>query len=282
VNKFFYQDSSSFSGPHSIPDYDWVEVMRWGDFYGPYNACDGGESGIWFFIMPGSGVKVNIGRSIRLPSAGEAFKFFKNKAKKEINHEMFFCPIVLQLGYDSFMYATDNDWWIHHASGIKRNQTELAICSPDLRASASFRASHVGHEHYTQKKKKSDHPTEPKWKGKKSATKPRRLGNTSSFFGRRAGVSVPSGSGLKKARYDRSMNRRWLTSQMHAAQNKSKHTLREKHDSSSKSQSANAKENPCSVKGMVKGTCPDLFLRTADGGTCKCDNKLGYLNCHLR
>ena len=50
----------------AIADHAWVEVLRYGVPAAPTRhhglGCDGGGYGTWFYVAPGSGVKVNVGR----------------------------------------------------------------------------------------------------------------------------------------------------------------------------------------------------------------------------
>jgi hypothetical protein len=148
INQFFYQDSSSFSGPDTIRDNEWPEVMRWREFKGPLNCCDGGFYGTWFFIMPGSGIQAFIGKAIRFSSRDELHSFLKiGKYDPNENHrkrdDLEVCARVLERNFDSAMFVND-DHYVKHESGIKRNQTELVICNPNASPYArKYKAAHV-------------------------------------------------------------------------------------------------------------------------------------------
>ena len=54
------------AGP-DLADHAWVEVLRYGADGGVRGlGCDGGGYGTWFFVAPGSGVRVNVGRLLAL------------------------------------------------------------------------------------------------------------------------------------------------------------------------------------------------------------------------
>ena len=136
VNVFFYQNDIPFDGIHSIPDYSWVEVMRWKHFIGPHEIT-GSAYGTWFFGMPGSGIFVNVGKALRLSNRDEAkarlrstaLEVHKFDARRDGHpDDWFYCIGASKLGFDSVWVETDDAWYTNHSSLLRRGQTELVLC----------------------------------------------------------------------------------------------------------------------------------------------------------
>lgn len=139
VNVFFYQNDIPFGGIHSVPDYSWVEVMRWKNFTGPHEK-PGSVYGTWFFGMPGSGVFVNVGRALRFSNRTEAGARLKSAAQEAgfrdkrqaenvgASDDWFYCIGARKLGFDSVWFEVDDAWYVKHSSSLRRGQTELVFC----------------------------------------------------------------------------------------------------------------------------------------------------------
>jgi hypothetical protein len=139
VNVFFYQNDIPFGGIHSVPDYSWVEVMRWKKSKGP-GEKPGSAYGTWFFGMPGSGVFVNVGRTLRFSNRTEAGARLKSAAreagfrdKRQAGNvgafdDWFYCMGARKLGFDSVWVEVDDAWYLNHSSSLRRGQTEMVFC----------------------------------------------------------------------------------------------------------------------------------------------------------
>lgn len=117
-----------FQGTHrnwENPDHSWMEVTRWQiPCTPPEIHCDMNGYGCWFFVTPGSGVFVNVGRSLRRSSRDEVDHLLN------AGNNGTWCQRALELGYDSIQVGTETSNYVHHSSGSKkRDQTELVICS---------------------------------------------------------------------------------------------------------------------------------------------------------
>ena len=85
--------TNAFSAPTFFPDHRWVEVLRLGiDFQ------EGGLYGCWFFASPGSGVFLNLGRSLRAT-----------------NRSMLAVALQLNLTAKGRMFLDWNPWRFEHA-----------------------------------------------------------------------------------------------------------------------------------------------------------------------
>ena len=141
VNVFFYQNDIPFDGIHSIPDYSWVEAMRWKHFHGPHEQA-GAAYGTWFFGMPGSGIFANVGKALRFSNRDEAkarlrstaleagFRNINQAGNHQAGHpdDWFYCMGASKLGFDSVLLETDDAWYTNHSSLLRRGQTELVLC----------------------------------------------------------------------------------------------------------------------------------------------------------
>ena len=155
-------------------DHSWVEVTRFGpepcSAAQSHHMCEGrvhpwterrsqqqqlhGSSlaslaastrpfGCWFFIASGSGVWVNIGRSLRFPSRAAAWRMLGNKLRVPASQRLadsacrdyLWCSAALQLGADSIQVRVDghatcaNLRYVSHRSKLDREMSELVICS---------------------------------------------------------------------------------------------------------------------------------------------------------
>ena len=87
---------NAFSAPTFFPDHRWVEVLRLGiDFQ------EGGLYGCWFFASPGSGVFLNLGRSLRAT-----------------NRSMLAVALQLNLTAKGRMFLDWNPWRLEHNTRI--------------------------------------------------------------------------------------------------------------------------------------------------------------------
>ena len=106
-----------------------VDVMRWNASGSRQKLCDGGRYGYWFFVTPGTSIKVQIGRSLRLASREDAGILLSNDSSRTDRNDTGWCDSARKMGYDSIQIVTEGAYYVKHASKRKRRQTELVICS---------------------------------------------------------------------------------------------------------------------------------------------------------
>ena len=121
-------------------DGEWVQVTRWASSDRPVaqwqSLCEGNVSkgkswtsyGCWFFVTPGSGVFVNVGRSLRF-SSRQAARAFLSAADKSTPVDLNWCTRALELGYDSVQIGAEHASYMRHESGQERDVAEVVICS---------------------------------------------------------------------------------------------------------------------------------------------------------
>eukprot|EP00316_Scyphosphaera_apsteinii_P017309 CAMPEP_0119340814 /NCGR_PEP_ID=MMETSP1333-20130426/101060_1 /TAXON_ID=418940 /ORGANISM="Scyphosphaera apsteinii, Strain RCC1455" /LENGTH=187 /DNA_ID=CAMNT_0007352645 /DNA_START=531 /DNA_END=1091 /DNA_ORIENTATION=- len=130
-NPLFKRDVSRRSWNHS--DHAWVEVTRWPtrcllmastftNGRGMPTLCDGllqdNETyGIWFFAAGGSGVWVNLGRSLRFEGRRQAKAYLCKHGSPSAcpGHatltDRYWCKAALNLGYDSIQVGQRGVAW---------------------------------------------------------------------------------------------------------------------------------------------------------------------------
>lgn len=128
--------------PMAFPDGSWVEVARYAERTS-YVGSDGGGYGVWYWLVPGSGVSVNIGRALRFKDKREAIHWAnhhhpKNTTLKcmdfdndscDTHPDALFCAAARFHSYDSVIVRRD---WIKfgHVSGSRSDVIELIVCPP--------------------------------------------------------------------------------------------------------------------------------------------------------
>jgi len=132
-----------------ITDHSWVEVLRYSvPEVPPYRGlgCDGGGYGTWFYVAPGSGVKVNVGRLLTFVTKKAALAYAlqhavanttlpceiwsedETRGPRCVTHsDSHLCDAARRLGKDSVFiekvdYGTDAFEW----SGRRQ---ELILCT---------------------------------------------------------------------------------------------------------------------------------------------------------
>ena len=127
--------------PTVLSDHSWVEVARYAERTS-YVGSDGAGYGVWFFLVPGSGVRVNIGRSIRFDNKLHAVAWSQKMASQIklgcentgmascLQHEdMYFCAAARLKGYDSMVVWHDPAYpGTPHYSGLRSDNVELVLC----------------------------------------------------------------------------------------------------------------------------------------------------------
>ena len=140
-------------GNHS--DYTWVEVTRWptgcmaslanswSNRRGMPTACDGllgtERYGCWFFVARGSGVFVNVGRSLRMAKPKHLRQLLNptrdangrrvDQAALNPKMDRNWCERALELGFDSIQLQTVGAPFVRHISDGDRGLVEIVICS---------------------------------------------------------------------------------------------------------------------------------------------------------
>jgi len=139
-NPYVYNTISPLS--YSFPDFSWVEVVRFAARTS-YVGSDGAGYGLWFWIVPGSGVRVNIGKSIRFVDKTLAVEWSKQVAgNTQLNctstdsasctehDDIFFCTAARLHGYDSII-TKRHFIKMAHLSGRSSDMLELILCPPE-------------------------------------------------------------------------------------------------------------------------------------------------------
>ena len=139
-NPYVYNRTSPLS--YSFPDNSWVEVVRFAA-HTSYVGSDGAGYGLWFWIVPGSGVRVNIGNSIRFVDKRLAVQWSKQVAgNAQLNctstgsasctehDDIFFCAAARLRGYDSII-TRRHFIKMAHLSGQPSDMLELILCPPE-------------------------------------------------------------------------------------------------------------------------------------------------------
>lgn len=137
-NPFVYMDEKA--RPMAFPDHSWVEVARYAERTS-YVGSDGGGYGIWYWLLPGSGVSVNIGRALRFYDKREAIHWanFHHPQNATLNCMEFehdscdthpdalFCAAARYHDFNSIIVRRD---WIKfgHVSGSESDVIELILC----------------------------------------------------------------------------------------------------------------------------------------------------------
>lgn len=139
-NPLVYTDHRS--RPMAFPDHAWVEVARYAERTS-YVGSDGGGYGVWYWLLPGTGVSVNIGRSVRFADKREAIHWAnthhpRNTTLKcmefdndscDTHPDALFCAAARHHQFDSVIVRRD---WVKfgHVSGSHSDVIELILCPP--------------------------------------------------------------------------------------------------------------------------------------------------------
>ena len=135
-------------------DGSWVEVTRWASkcaLHPSVMRCDGRQPatmsrggqktgpwtyGCWFFLVGrGTGVYVNVGRSMRFQSRAHLSRHFglQDRFSNYYQPDFEWCKHALKLGYDSILVGSENSstWRPQSRLGElpEHSQAELVICS---------------------------------------------------------------------------------------------------------------------------------------------------------
>lgn len=126
--------------PMAFTDHSWVEVVRYAERT-TYVGSDGGGYGVWYWLLPGGGVSVNIGRSLRFNDKRKAIRWAnthhpQNTTLKcmEFEHDScdthtdaLFCAAARFHAYNSIIVRRD---WVKysHVSGSQSDVIELILC----------------------------------------------------------------------------------------------------------------------------------------------------------
>lgn len=138
-NPFVYTDEHPV--PYVYKDHSLVEVTRFAQRTG-YVGSDGAGYGLWFWVLPGSGVAVNIGKAIRFSNKNDAIVWSQRVAKKSelacattgmqsctVAADTYFCAAARIEGYDSVISWRDRTYYgSPHVSGVRSDIVELILC----------------------------------------------------------------------------------------------------------------------------------------------------------
>lgn len=137
-NPYIYVDQHS--RPMAFPDHSWVEVARYAERTS-YVGSDGGGYGIWYWLVPGTGVAVNIGRSVRFEEKKHAIHWANHHAPPnttlscldfendscDTHDDSLLCAAARHFNFDSMIVRRK---WIKmgHVSGSHSDILELILC----------------------------------------------------------------------------------------------------------------------------------------------------------
>ena len=91
--------------------------------------------GCWYFVAPGTGVSVNIGRSLSFDSRQHASDYFDTMSDNARwngmgwSDDTAWCTVALERGFDSIQVNVDSAPYVHHESRTDRGMVELVVCS---------------------------------------------------------------------------------------------------------------------------------------------------------
>jgi hypothetical protein len=141
-NPYVFVDSTP--RPTVLRDHAWIEVARYAERTS-YVGSDGGGYGLWFWVVPGSGVRVNIGRAVRFDNKFYAIDWgIKRAADVTLNCETsgmasclehadtYICAAARMESYDSVIIWRDPTYpGSPHYSGLRSDVLELIVCPKD-------------------------------------------------------------------------------------------------------------------------------------------------------
>ena len=149
----YFQRSSARRANWNASDGTWVEVTRINSDCAQVNSLLVGDglmplprnyttrvvNGCWFWVAPGSGVWLNVGRSLRMPSR-HALDHLVVGVKNALTRfdanwiDQRWCGWARARGYDSVQVGVEMDHlsprvrYTKHASGAVRDSAELVVC----------------------------------------------------------------------------------------------------------------------------------------------------------
>jgi len=134
---------------HLVPeirDHDRVGVVRYSAHTAPGLGCDGGGYGVWFFVMPGSDVEVDVGRILTFDTKIQAIEFAQQQTnlnatytlpctqwnnevgpRCEQHGDTELCEAVRRVGRDSALIRNIN--YGRDAVQPTGTRTELILCT---------------------------------------------------------------------------------------------------------------------------------------------------------
>jgi hypothetical protein len=142
ANPLVYTDSSP--RVMNIADDAWVEVTRFASRTSRVGS-DGGGYGLWFWVLPGSGVGVNIGKAVRFVDKPLAIAWARSVLPKgtdkelacnsgsfsedscDTHDDLLLCRAALLEGYDSLLLKRKKIKF-GHVSGRQSDVLELVLC----------------------------------------------------------------------------------------------------------------------------------------------------------
>ena len=86
------------------------------------------RTGCWFFLARGSGVFVNIGRSLRRGTRQEVTSLLLGRRDLDDADDEW-CDAAVRRGYDSVLVGTEGAGYTTHESELTRDAAELVVCS---------------------------------------------------------------------------------------------------------------------------------------------------------
>ena len=138
-NPYVYVDAAP--RPFVFKDHSLVEVARFAQRTS-YVGSDGNGYGIWFWVTPGSGIAVNIGKCLRFEDKNSAVEWSQNVAAGTelacastglksctVAKDTLFCAAARKQGYDSILSWRDRTYYgSPHVSGRRSDIVELILC----------------------------------------------------------------------------------------------------------------------------------------------------------
>ena len=137
----------------NITSHTWIEVTRFGSDCFPTNNVIIGDgllpsqsgsassrvlNGCWFFVGSGTGVFVNVGRCLALPSRAamdeRMMSWLHIKRQVAVKADRRWCSYAVAHGFDSIAVGTESDrlglgMYIRHQSKQVRSNAELIVCN---------------------------------------------------------------------------------------------------------------------------------------------------------
>lgn len=139
-NPYIYMDATPM--PYDFADGALVEVIRYAERTS-YVGGDGNGYGAWYWVAPGSGVAVNIGKAIRFEYKHDAIEwsvgvaFGERVACEEAgdkcteHDDILFCAAARSQGYDSILTRRMPEKLVH-VSGRVSDMVELIVCPIEM------------------------------------------------------------------------------------------------------------------------------------------------------
>lgn len=124
-NPVVYADTAAV--PVRLLDDAWVEVLRYSSHVHEFGT-DGGDYGVWHYFAKGSGVSVNLGKSVRFDDKSKAIEWSRPHAVPcdGCAADSFLCAAARAHGYDSVIAR--RDFRAKHTSGTDHDLIEIILC----------------------------------------------------------------------------------------------------------------------------------------------------------